>query len=305
MESGVAYVVDDEQSVCDSLWLLLSIAGVRARTYTDGWSFLAEYDHATAGCIVIDGRMPGIDGAGIYSEFRRKQRPLPSCIVTSADAELLASLSNEMEQDTQFVLKPYRPDHLVALIKQGMAETARVKQLSEPRRPRGRGSSSPPDPLRDSAFANKLHDALDNAIAVAGASRGNVQIFNWRRGGLEIYAQRGFARPFLDLFELVRPCHDSACGRAFRLGYRIAIPNVATDSAYAPYVDIARRSGYLAVQSTPIFSGGRAVGMLSTHFGGETVLSAADSEALDRHAAAIGGLIAEVTSRPQPGRRHG
>lgn len=140
--------------------------------------------------------------------------------------------------------------------------------------------------------AAALAQILDEAIRGSGAARGNVQMFSAGRGGLEIVAQHGFTRQFLELFELVTPAgpSTSACARAFRLARRVMIPDVTVDPEFAPYLGMAQLSGFRAVQSTPILLDGQVVGVLSTHFEEATELSAEAARVLDECAAAIARL---------------
>lgn len=144
--------------------------------------------------------------------------------------------------------------------------------------------------------AAALEEILDEAIRGCGAVRGNVQVFNAPRRGLEIVAQRGFTRQFLELFDLVTPAgpSTSACARAFRLGRRVMVADVLADPDFAPYVAMAKLSGFQAVQSTPILLDGRVVGVLSTHFEQPTELSAAAAQVLDECAASIARLIGDA-----------
>ena len=112
-----------------------------------------------------------------------------------------------------------------------------------------------------------LHEILEASMALDGADFGNVQLYNPEKGVLEIVAQRGFQREFLDFFSVVTVDDDSACARAMRGGERVIIEDVTTDAGYAPYREIAAGAGYRAVQSTPLVSrAGELLGMLSTHF---------------------------------------
>jgi PAS domain S-box-containing protein len=111
-----------------------------------------------------------------------------------------------------------------------------------------------------------LEEILDATIAFQNADFGNIQLVNPKTQSLEITAQRGFHRDFLEYFAKV---HDlgAACGRAMERGERVIIEDVKTDAAFARHRDIAASSGFRAVQSTPLFSrGGELLGMLSTHF---------------------------------------
>jgi PAS domain S-box-containing protein len=115
-------------------------------------------------------------------------------------------------------------------------------------------------------FQPLLEEVLDATIALQNADFGNIQLFNPESQALEIVAQRGFHRDFLEYFGNVRDA-GAACGRAMELRERVLIEDVETDSAFAPHRHIAASSGFRAVQSTPLFSRrGEFLGMLSTHF---------------------------------------
>jgi PAS domain S-box-containing protein len=111
-----------------------------------------------------------------------------------------------------------------------------------------------------------LEEVLRAIIALQNADFGNVQLFNAKTGALDIVAQRGFQREFLDYFATVRE-EGAACGRAFVRRERVIIEDVETDPGFAPHRRIAANAGFRAVQSTPLFSrSGEPLGMISTHF---------------------------------------
>jgi GAF domain-containing protein len=112
-----------------------------------------------------------------------------------------------------------------------------------------------------------LDRTLDAAIALHGAQFGNIQLLNIADRTLEIRAQRGFDRTFLDTFRSVSIDDPSACGRALRDNTSVVVRDVDTDAEYAPFRAIAAGAGYRGVQSTPaISSAGKIVGVISTHF---------------------------------------
>jgi GAF domain-containing protein len=108
---------------------------------------------------------------------------------------------------------------------------------------------------------------LDLSVALTNADYGNVQLMNWKRGWLEIKAQRGFQDEFLNFFKWVKLDDGTACARAVQDRGAIIIEDVAADVQFSPYLQIARRAGFRAVQSTPLVStSGALVGIVSTHF---------------------------------------
>lgn len=116
-------------------------------------------------------------------------------------------------------------------------------------------------------LARVLDFALDAAIALHSADFGNIQLLNFTKRSLEIRAQRGFDRKFLDAFRSVSIDDPSACGRALRDNRSVVIRDVNADPAFAPYRAVAAEAGYRGVQSTPLISSaGKIVGIISTHF---------------------------------------
>ena len=56
------FVVDDDPAVRDSLSLLIESQGLVAKAYASAEAFLAAHGPESHGCVVLDLRMPGMDG---------------------------------------------------------------------------------------------------------------------------------------------------------------------------------------------------------------------------------------------------
>ncbi|THU39544.1 PAS domain S-box protein [Niastella caeni] len=118
---------------------------------------------------------------------------------------------------------------------------------------------------------NDLQEGLDEmltaTIKLMNTDKGNIQLLNPEKQVLIIAAQKGFSQEFLAYFKEVSVNDDSACGRALKAKIQITIEDTETDPSFAPYREIARKSGFRAVQSTPLFGhDGLPIGMISTHF---------------------------------------
>src|SRR4051812_29731796 len=112
-----------------------------------------------------------------------------------------------------------------------------------------------------------LEEVLDAAVALHGADRGSVQLYDPEHQALGIVAHRGFGQDFLDHFRTVDAGDVSACGRALRSGERVVIEDVRADPAFQPHRQAATAADFRAVQSTPLRGrDGRPLGVLSTHF---------------------------------------
>src|SRR5690554_8056598 len=76
------YVVEDDEAVRDSLELLLKSDSKPVKTYENAAAFLRDYSDKMAGCIVLDIRMPGMDGMELQKKLNEKHSILPIIFVT-------------------------------------------------------------------------------------------------------------------------------------------------------------------------------------------------------------------------------
>jgi PAS domain S-box-containing protein len=113
-----------------------------------------------------------------------------------------------------------------------------------------------------------LSEVVDVAIAISGADFGNIQLLNTNSSDLKIAAQRGFPQWWLDFWETTS-VGQGTCGTALERGERVIVEDVEQSPVFlgTPALDIQRRVGVRAVQSTPLVSrSGKPVGIFSTHF---------------------------------------
>src|SRR6185312_3669782 len=110
---------------------------------------------------------------------------------------------------------------------------------------------------------SELAALLREAIGEGGATKGNMQVVRRAKKQLDLVVHQGFDAAFTRTFASVSWNDGTSCGRAFRTGARIVIPDITVDPSFRPYVEIARASGFLAVQSTPMLdAGGQVIGVL-------------------------------------------
>jgi len=78
-------VVDDEEPVRKALMRLLRSAGLSVETFGSGAEFLKSIDTRLPDCVVLDLRMPQIDGFSVQASLARKCAALPVIILTGHD----------------------------------------------------------------------------------------------------------------------------------------------------------------------------------------------------------------------------
>ena len=155
--------------------------------------------------------------------------------------------------------------------------------------------------LRDASGLGSLLDrALDGALSLLGADRGNVQILDAATGSLRIVAQHGFEADFLDHFAVVATDDGSACGRAAAQRTQTVITDISIDPRFAPHREIAAASGFRAVQSTPLTDyTDRVLGMVSIHYPNPYRPPDRDLLVMRRFGQTVGAIMADHL-RPFP-----
>ncbi|MDX1754637.1 MAG: response regulator FixJ [Marinobacter sp.] len=115
------YVVEDDEAVRDSLALLLKSDGKAVATYESASAFLADYSEEMAGCIVLDIRMPGMDGMELQKKLNERHAILPIIFVTGhGDVPMAVDAMKEGAVD--FIQKPYREEALLEKIEAALEQ---------------------------------------------------------------------------------------------------------------------------------------------------------------------------------------
>ncbi|MDR9423889.1 MAG: response regulator FixJ [Pseudomonadota bacterium] len=115
------YVVEDDEAVRDSLELLLKSDGKPVQTYESANAFLKDYSDKMAGCIVLDIRMPGMDGMELQKKLNEKHSILPIIFVTGhGDVPMAVDAMKEGAVD--FIQKPYREEALLEKIEAALEQ---------------------------------------------------------------------------------------------------------------------------------------------------------------------------------------
>ena len=78
-------VVDDEEPIRKALMRLMRSAGLSVETFGSGAEFLESIETRLPDCVVLDLRMPQMDGFSVQASLARKYAALPVIILTGHD----------------------------------------------------------------------------------------------------------------------------------------------------------------------------------------------------------------------------
>ena len=119
------FMVEDDQSVRDALGLWLGMKGYPVAIYADAESFLEVYRPEWRGCLLIDIRMPGMDGLALQKQLLERGCRIPAIIMTG-HGDVDSAREAFRAQAIDFLEKPI--DHLKLM---GAIEEAFARQADE------------------------------------------------------------------------------------------------------------------------------------------------------------------------------
>ena len=83
-------IIDDDESVRESLPDLLQEFGLSSETFSSAEDFLARNGMSRAKCLILDVAMPGMGGPGLQQEMKRRKFDIPIIFITARRDETVS-----------------------------------------------------------------------------------------------------------------------------------------------------------------------------------------------------------------------
>jgi FixJ family two-component response regulator len=109
------FIVDDDESVCRALNVLLVTYGFTVNTFTSAEEFFRAVPNSVSGCLILDIHMPGLDGWETLKHILASGSNRP-VIIISADKNERLSEKASIAGAVGFLQKPFNDQALVDLI---------------------------------------------------------------------------------------------------------------------------------------------------------------------------------------------
>jgi two-component system response regulator FixJ len=113
------YIVDDDPAIRRSLERLLDAIGFRVSSYATPKAFLGVASDLSAGCVLLDLRMPEMDGFEVQARLLLINPDLPVIVVT-AQGDVQTAVRAMKAGAVDFIEKPYSDDALVSAIESAL-----------------------------------------------------------------------------------------------------------------------------------------------------------------------------------------
>lgn len=131
MSEATVFIVDDDEAIRDSLKLLLEAAGLpRIAVHESGRDFLNKAKPGPGDCLVVDVRMPEIDGLELQQALIERGVDIP-VIVMTGHGDIPMAVRALKAGASDFIEKPFTDEVILDAVRRAFAKATRDRQQSQ------------------------------------------------------------------------------------------------------------------------------------------------------------------------------
>ena len=136
-EAATVFVIDDDAGVCEAIQGLLKSVRLDCKTFGTAQEFLRTKQPEGPSCLVLDVRLPGINGLDLQRELAEAGIQIPIIFITG-HGDIPMTVKAMKSGAVEFLTKPFRDDDLLTAIHQALdrdrATRQRQNELAELRK---------------------------------------------------------------------------------------------------------------------------------------------------------------------------
>lgn len=122
----VIHIIDDNDAIRKSLSMVMESAGLKSRTYSSAQDFLDNYTDTPQGCILLDIRMPDINGLELQQHHLPQRNINLPVIFMTGYADVPTAIRAMKAGAFDFVEKPFDQEDLLMRIHQCVHKSEEV-----------------------------------------------------------------------------------------------------------------------------------------------------------------------------------
>ena len=124
-QEKTVFVVDDELEIRESLVMLLETEGYTAKAYESAVAFLASMAPNSVGCLIVDVRMPDMDGLQLQQELLARHSPL-AVIIMTGHGDIPIAVQAMKAGAVDFLEKPFDDTVLLDSVRRALDRASSV-----------------------------------------------------------------------------------------------------------------------------------------------------------------------------------
>jgi FixJ family two-component response regulator len=119
LREPIVFIVDDDPSVREALTALFRSIGLRVQSFPSAQAFLEKPRPDAVSCLILDVRLPGLNGIELQRELRRLGDEIPIIFITG-HGDIPMSVRAMKAGAVEFLAKPFRDQDLLDAIGQAV-----------------------------------------------------------------------------------------------------------------------------------------------------------------------------------------
>jgi FixJ family two-component response regulator len=125
--NSLVFAIDDDRSVRKGLTRLLRSTGYKSEIFESASDFLKREQHAGPACVIVDVRMPGLNGMDLQEALIQRCREEQLIFITGhGDISMCAQAMKAGAVD--FLPKPFRADDLLGCVERALIRSAEQRR---------------------------------------------------------------------------------------------------------------------------------------------------------------------------------
>jgi len=124
----LVHLVDDEEAIRLSAGFLLRTNGYAVKAYGSGVAFLAAADREMRGCVLLDIRMPELDGLEVQRRLSERGIEMPVIMLTG-HGDIALAVRAIKAGAVEFLEKPFQKAALLAAIEEGFCRVDDIDRV--------------------------------------------------------------------------------------------------------------------------------------------------------------------------------
>ncbi|KQX23575.1 MULTISPECIES: response regulator transcription factor [unclassified Sphingomonas] len=129
IDKRLVHIVDDEDAIRRSTGFMLKTSGFAVETWPSGVAFLKEVRHAAEGCVLLDVRMPEMDGLEVQQAMIERGITMPVIILTG-HGDVTIAVRAMKAGAVDFLEKPFEKATLLSSIETAFQRIAASDEIA-------------------------------------------------------------------------------------------------------------------------------------------------------------------------------
>lgn len=129
-DEPIVHIVDDDSAIRDSLCLLMQSENIPCQAYASADEFLQQFSQLKLGCMLLDIRMPGMNGLELFDLLNEQNITIPVIFITGhGDISMAVKAMKAGAKD--FIEKPFDNSRLISIVSNCLTESVSINNNSQ------------------------------------------------------------------------------------------------------------------------------------------------------------------------------